>query len=322
MKRLRDLVSLTRFSKKTNRLFEPAVWRRMLSAEKRARGEHNPGAHPGYLGLGRSVVRADYLRRFADGYAPTRDGSAPWVVSDYGKAKNALIRAGIKLLARAGGPVRRAFTISGLNALSAEVVLIMRSVRLFYLEAGLTAKVAKTGRERKVAREIEFRTEVLQQQNLLNTPPIVAHGSGHDWFLERMLTGRVATAADAPRLLSELSPMLAKHYEHNLGEHPPAETYWGSTEAPELEPLRGKRLVYALGHGDLRLYNIFVEPDGAFTIIDWDSAELRPVALDVLRLASLTPELTAFWNAWLERQTGGKPTVTIEEMRLIATACR
>lgn len=163
------------------------------------------------------------------------------------------------------------------------------------------------------ARERDVRAQVAPHAHY-RAPEVLAHGrtGDVDYLLERVVHGRHPRTPEEVRAAAEdLLPALARAYRasgrlvHTVSAMLPRDlperlasavsddsTPWPCADDERAETGRflvdlvaaNRRLVCALGHGDLVATNIVRADDGGHVLIDWEHGRVLPVAFDVGKL--------------------------------------
>ena len=279
--------------------------------------------------FGPFIVRADHWSAFTRQMRPDRRKQSMWMSESKSRPRLLLEWLVALVLNVIGGP--------GLDiATRADVILVQRNVRLFYLDRGFTAKVARIGKEKRVRRELEHRRRIEKTIPEIPAVPIRAVDSTNMlWMIEEIVEGRHATCHDDEVLLSSLCPSLARQYEATwsatelvrntrIGKAIRQRSERNSTNSgPDsvqetLDSFLDKYVMIAVGHGDIRLHNIIISREGKPFLIDWERSHSMPVVLDILDLACASSRLGRFWNDWLSQfESPEAPLLRPEELLLI-----
>lgn len=263
-----------------------------------------------FIVFGRFIVSADYWSTFTRDMRPDHRIHSLWM-----SASTSAGRLYLEWLVALLFHFVKGFSIE--IAARADVILVQRNVRLFYPDRGLTAKVARVGKENRVRGEVAHRQRIEALFERIPTVAIRAVDSRHMlWLIEDLIQGRPATNADEEILLSALCPNLAAYYEagwsetKRVAETPIGEairrrsessvTSDGVDEVQEmLDGFLDKYVMMAIGHGDLRLHNIVMSREGQVYLIDWERSHSMPIVQDILDLACAFPRIERFWDDWV-----------------------
>lgn len=311
---------------KARYLSSPVVTKRLREVESAILGKNTVVPGVTYYILGRYFVRREFLRKFARSFSFSQMDCAPWLFSAPHKIKAFFIRLGIPLIWLTGGAFGRLRFDFREVSITPDVILVKRNLRLFYMDAGVTAKIPKRESPAKIVTEIRVRKSVLEPQSIFQVPRIQSHGSQMDWYVEPLLSGRVSNERDCSLLMTKLFPDLVRHYENNfrgftscskipLGEQ--LSRARSSENAGFVDEWLERDVLISFCHGDLELHNIFITEENGVVPIDWDSAGDGPVVADVASLALLNLESTGFWDRWLlAKSLSGRPLLVQDMARI------